>query len=296
MEPRNKKIIYIDMDGVLVDFKGAMEKAYKENPEYKETHKTNPDEIPNIFKDPKPIKGAKEAIKELDSKGLYEMFIATSATWKNPDAATHKRLWIEKHFGKTFRKKIFITHRKDLLKGDYLIDDRKENGAKDFDGQLLMFGWNYRREKWNEYPNWEDILEKLSEDNEFVDWNYNELLEQCLTSEVGHELIEELDETGIIKYHSFSKNEIAYQEGTNKLVLVRPKQRPRYMVEHYFKRDTNNDGRKFQKAFITELDERNEFYVVWDTKFLMAGGVQEYHYRMTPRGCKLLSQHNIRKY
>jgi 5'(3')-deoxyribonucleotidase len=56
---------------------------------------------------------------------------------------------------------MFVTHRKDLLMGDYLIDDRIKNGAGEFKGELLGFGWAYETETWNEYPTWESILEKL---------------------------------------------------------------------------------------------------------------------------------------
>lgn len=70
----------------------------------------------------------------------------------------HKRLWIEKHFGEIFYKKVIITHRKDLLIGDYLIDDRIANGAGNFKGAHLHFGWNYINNKDNIYPNWEAIL------------------------------------------------------------------------------------------------------------------------------------------
>lgn len=48
-----------------------------------------------------------------------------------------------------------------MLIGDYLIDDRLANGAKDFKGELLRFGWDYENQKWNEYPNWDSILEVL---------------------------------------------------------------------------------------------------------------------------------------
>ena len=40
---------------------------------------------------------------------------------------------------------MFITHRKDLLIGDYLIDDRLANGAKDFKGKLLRLGYDYEK-------------------------------------------------------------------------------------------------------------------------------------------------------
>jgi 5'(3')-deoxyribonucleotidase len=56
---------------------------------------------------------------------------------------------------------MFVTHRKDLLMGDYLIDDRIKNGAGEFGGELLRFGWSYEELKYNEYPNWESILKRL---------------------------------------------------------------------------------------------------------------------------------------
>ena len=73
----------------------------------------------------------------------------------------HKRLWVENYFGDIFKKRIFITSRKDLLVGDFLIDDRLANGAGEFKGELLRFGWDYERKKWNEYKNWKMILDKL---------------------------------------------------------------------------------------------------------------------------------------
>jgi len=74
---------------------------------------------------------------------------------------THKRLWIEKYFGQLFKKKMIITHRKDLLIGDYLIDDRLANGAKDFKGKLLRFGYDYEKKTWNEYRDWDSIIKYL---------------------------------------------------------------------------------------------------------------------------------------
>jgi 5'(3')-deoxyribonucleotidase len=56
---------------------------------------------------------------------------------------------------------MFITHRKDLLIGDFLIDDRLANGAKDFKGELLRFGWDYEQNRENEYKDWASILNRL---------------------------------------------------------------------------------------------------------------------------------------
>ena len=157
----SKEIIYIDMDGVLADFGKAKKWHLENNPNLDERLKTNPDLIQGIFKDLEPIDQAIESVFKLHDSGNFELFIATTSPWDNPEAAMHKRLWVEKHFDDLFHKKMFVTHRKDLLIGDYLIDDRLDTNAVDFAGELLSFGWNYKQEKWNPYPTWESVLARL---------------------------------------------------------------------------------------------------------------------------------------
>lgn len=149
------------MDGVLVDFEYAIKDFFINYPHLEERYRDNPDHIHGIFRNPPPVGEAIEAVKKLADSGKYDLFIATAAPWGNPDAATDKRYWIEKYFGNLFHKKMFVTHRKDLLIGDYLIDDRVKNGAGEFSGELLQFGWNYEELLWNKYPNWNSILDKL---------------------------------------------------------------------------------------------------------------------------------------
>jgi len=156
-----KKIIYIDMDGVLVNFNKSIEDFFIKYPYLKERYKDNPDHIQGLFRNCKPIDGAIEAVKKLHESGKYELFIATSAPWGNPMSAMDKRFWIEDHFGNLFHKKMFVTHRKDLLLGDYLIDDRTKNGAGEFSGELLQFGVNWENNQTNPYPTWQSILDYL---------------------------------------------------------------------------------------------------------------------------------------
>ena len=156
-----KKIVYIDMDGVLVDLGKAFDKFFKLHPYLKERYADNPDHIQGVFRNPPPIEGAIEAVKKLAESGKYELFIATSAPWGNAGSAMDKRFWIEEHFGNLFHKRMFITHRKDLLLGDYLIDDRTKNGAGEFSGELLQFGVNWENGIESEYPNWDSILKRL---------------------------------------------------------------------------------------------------------------------------------------
>jgi len=156
-----KKIVWIDMDGVLVDFNGHVKETISNNEFLKTAYKGRYDHIPGIFRNPPPIEGAIEAVKKLAESGKYELYIATAAPWGNPSAAMDKRYWIEEYFGDLFRKKMVVTHLKNMLRGDYLIDDRTANGAGEFEGELLQFGWAYETEVWNKYPNWESILKKL---------------------------------------------------------------------------------------------------------------------------------------
>ena len=157
-----KQIVYIDMDGVLVDFGKAIEDWFTNHPHLKGRYETFPDHIQGLFRIAPPMKGAIEAVKKLHDNGKYDLFIATSAPWGNPQSNTDKRFWIEDYFGDIFHKRMFITHRKDLLMGDYLIDDRLKNGAGDFKGKLLRFGYDWENDnKPNEYPDWDSILDYL---------------------------------------------------------------------------------------------------------------------------------------
>jgi 5'-nucleotidase len=151
----NKIRVFVDMDGVLVNF----EKAFKEylktcGPTLHNMYQYNPDLIPGIFRDAEPMPGAIEAIQKLHRTGLYDLCVATTSPWDNQSAAADKMFWIQKYFGEEFYKSMIITHRKDMLNGDYLIDDRTVNGASEFDGMLIQFGTA-------QYPDWETILQKI---------------------------------------------------------------------------------------------------------------------------------------
>ncbi len=114
----------------------------------------NPDTIPNIFRRLNPIEGAISSVTKLLSSSKYEVYFLSTAPWKNPSAWTDKRLWVEEHFGDVVKRRLILTHRKDLLNGDILIDDRPNNGAKDFKGHWIHFG----SEK---FPDWTSVLNYL---------------------------------------------------------------------------------------------------------------------------------------
>ena len=101
------------------------------------------------------MKQAVSSVNKIIDSSKYDVYIASTAPWGNIDSLSHKRIWIEKYFGDRLKKKLILTHRKDLLIGDYLIDDRTANGAGEFKGELIHFGSN-------KYPDWDTIIKYLS--------------------------------------------------------------------------------------------------------------------------------------
>ena len=146
----NRKIVHVDLDGVLVDFKSGINQLDSTTIEQ---YKGQYDNVPNIFSMMLPIDGAIDAVKNLSQK--YEVYFLSTAPWGNPQAWQDKVIWVQKHLGKYGYKRLILTHNKNLNKGDYLIDDRpKSNGAKDFEGKVIHFG--SRR-----YPDWDAVLKYL---------------------------------------------------------------------------------------------------------------------------------------
>jgi 5'(3')-deoxyribonucleotidase len=145
------QILFIDLDGVIADFTSTMDShPLRKIPPYDE----HPDTIPNIFRSLNPIASAVFSVNKLLNSSKYEVYFLSTAPWNNPSAWTDKRLWVEDHFGDKINRRLILTHCKDLLNGDILIDDRPNNGAKDFNGLWIHFG----SEK---FPDWHSVLNFL---------------------------------------------------------------------------------------------------------------------------------------
>ena len=138
---KNKLTVFVDMDGVLCNFNQAASELPKEQ-------QTRPD-LHVDFSRLEPMPNAIWAIHEIESAG-HDVFIATTPPWNNPKAWGQKRDWIEKHLP-TLKRKMFLTHRKDLLMGDILIDDSTYRGQTEFKGTFFHFGKNRMH--------WKGILE-----------------------------------------------------------------------------------------------------------------------------------------
>jgi 5'-nucleotidase len=132
----SKKIIYIDMDDTLCDYASAHQLALKLYSEIQ-----FPQSKPGFFHDLLPITGGIEAMRQLLASQHYDPFILTAPSVMNPLCYTEKRTWVETHLGMDYVHRLIISPRKDLLKGDFLIDDYNEGkGQELFTGKVLHFG------------------------------------------------------------------------------------------------------------------------------------------------------------
>ena len=144
------KIVYVDMDNVLVDFKSGIEQLSEE---VKAEYKDRLDEVPHIFSLMQPMPKAIESYKQLTEK--FDTYILSTSPWKNPTAANDKLAWVKKYLEKEAYKRLILSHHKHLNNGDYLIDDRNaHNGADKFRGEFIHFG----SEK---FPDWDAVIKYL---------------------------------------------------------------------------------------------------------------------------------------
>lgn len=67
-----------------------------------------------------------------------------------PESFTGKKRWLNEHFGEFAKKRLILTHRKDLNLGEFLIDDRITNGVENFNGVHIHFGSS-------SFPNWKIV-------------------------------------------------------------------------------------------------------------------------------------------
>lgn len=142
------------MDDVLAGFKTGI---YKHLAEYPYTF--TPQSKVGFFENLEPIYGAIDAVNQLRRNNIFDVYILTAPSTRNPHSYTEKRLWVEKHFNSDFTDKLIICSNKALLKGDFLVDDSvRGKGQENFDGELINFGSNV-------FPDWDSVLDYLNINN-----------------------------------------------------------------------------------------------------------------------------------
>ena len=128
--------IYVDMDDVLADFSTRHAERIKANPKIQ-----YPQAEYGFFANLDPIPNAITGYDFLHKNFIVHILTAPSV--HNPMCYTEKRVWVEKHLGIEAAERMIISGYKNLLKGDYLIDDNVSGKAQDlFNGELIHFGKN----------------------------------------------------------------------------------------------------------------------------------------------------------
>jgi len=143
----NKKIVYVDMDGVLCDFYGAARREIRENPEQK-----FPQSRWGFFLTLEEIPNSINSINLLKEK--YDVRILTKPSERNLNCFTEKAQWILDHLGFDMVKKLIFSSDKSIVKGDYLIDDQNNANQDKFEGEWIEF--NSKK-----FPDWESVIKYL---------------------------------------------------------------------------------------------------------------------------------------
>lgn len=177
-------LIYVDMDGIITDllqkWLQAINKKYKKHLQVDDitnwdvgscTSKDISHKVyslitqPMFFYDLEPLPGSQAAVEALQIIG-HDVNILTAPA--SDHCATEKLLWLKKHFPFVNHKNVHITHRKDLLRGDVLIDDRSKNcfefQAANPDALVLAFGYPYNNDLKNHKTikvvgSWDDTVD-----------------------------------------------------------------------------------------------------------------------------------------
>ena len=145
----SKKTLYIDMDNVLVDFQSGINRLSEET---KATYKDHLDDVPGIFSLMQPMPGAIEAFEKLSL--MFDTYILSTAPWNNPTAWSDKLVWVKKYLGGVAHKRLILSHHKNLLSGDFIVDDRDKRGVKKFNGEHIFFATE-------KFPDWKIVVEYL---------------------------------------------------------------------------------------------------------------------------------------
>jgi len=157
----NKKILYVDMDNVIVNFQSGIDRLSEQQLSNHiaraglnaSGEPNNLDDVPGIFGLMDPIHKAIESVTELSK--IFDLYILSTSPWDNPTAWSDKISWVHRHFGieesSPVYKRLILSHHKNLNGGHFLVDDREANGAKEFGqregsehihfGQGQFLGW-----------------------------------------------------------------------------------------------------------------------------------------------------------
>jgi len=151
-----KRKIFIDMDGVIVDFEAYMTDKNMTGDEVKRTK--------GAYLAMPAIDGAIEAVRSLISMG-FDVWIATKPPTGISYAYGDKAQWVLDNLPE-LKRKIIITHDKGLLGcgADFLCDDRPHKAnCEQFEGELIRFIGGYH---WAEALEFFKVINPIGDQHE----------------------------------------------------------------------------------------------------------------------------------
>ena len=183
MMDTQKKVILVDMDGVLADqhlgFLYILERDYPDifatykgdDTEY-EFERNFPEEHHAIikslrnqegfFRDLPVIPGAKEALEEMQATE-HEVYICTAPIWEYRYCIPEKFAWVEEHLGREWVMRILTARDKTIVLGDVLIDDKPGVAGKHTPKwEHILFDRSYNRHVTDkrrlDWSNWKSVI------------------------------------------------------------------------------------------------------------------------------------------
>lgn len=179
-----KPVLLVDLDCTLVDMLTAWLKKYNEATgenvritdikEYDMGHACPNNKVlydilnqRGFFYEMEPMPGAIEALQGLMDDG-YDVVIVTQPPRKAEFAVQDKRRWMKKYFGSFSAANMVFCHRKELIEGDLLFDDRpshlinwKKNNPE---GLTATIDWLYNRDvqvdfRGSQKSGWKEFVE-----------------------------------------------------------------------------------------------------------------------------------------
>jgi 5'(3')-deoxyribonucleotidase len=149
-----KKILYIDMDGVLCDYKKSHNIELDKNP-----HQPYPQSQFGFFLNLEPIHGGIDSLNLLTE--YFDVWILTRPSVHNLSCYTEKAQWIRNYLGFEMQSKTIMCIDKSLLKGHFLVDDQVEHGQSEFEGKHIHYGSN-------DFPTWNSVVNYLISEKDFI--------------------------------------------------------------------------------------------------------------------------------
>jgi 5'(3')-deoxyribonucleotidase len=149
-----KNIVYVRIDGIIAEVE---QKMMSEVYECLQIESTKIDI--SVYDKVPSVSGGLEAVNTLLKMPQFEVYFISTPYGPDDIAWADRKFWAERLFNKKgIEKRLILCHDKQLLVGDYLVDDSWINGSLKFMGQWIAIGLAPK------FPGWEEVLLHLIED------------------------------------------------------------------------------------------------------------------------------------